>query len=152
MMKKFKSALLLSMLVLSAQSGVRLYAWSPTVEVAEQDDGVSDPKHSDPKHSEPKHSDQIKVCQVGYLPEETKTAILTGEAQGQVVVRESDSHKIVASLTVGEELFDSDTGEKVRIVDLTEVSKPGRYYVDVPGVGRSFDFDVGGDVFVSTWW
>lgn len=145
MMKKFKSALLLSMLVLSAQSGVRLYAGSFTAEVAEQDDGASEQKHSDQKHS-----DQIKVCQVGYLPEETKTAILTGGAQGQVVVRESDSHKSVASLTVGEELFDSDTGEKVRIVDLTEVSKPGRYYVDVPGVGRSFDFNVGDDVFVST--
>jgi endoglucanase len=139
MMKKFKSALLLSVLCLSAQSSFRLYAWSSTVELAEQDNGASDRKHSD----------QIKVCQVGYLPEETKTAILTGESQGQVVVRESDSHEVVASLKVGDLLFDSDTGENVRNVDLTEVSKPGRYYVDVPGVGRSFDFNVGEDVFVS---
>jgi endoglucanase len=93
------------------------------------------------------YSDEIKVCQVGYLIGETKLAILTAEPEGQVVVRRSDNHEIVASLAVGAVTFDADTGDSVRLIDLTEVSEPGRYYLDVPGVGSSFDFRVGDDVF-----
>jgi endoglucanase len=67
-----------------------------------------------------------------------------------VVVHNSDSDEIVASLPVGAISLDSDTGDSTRVIDLTEVSKPGRYYLMVPGMGRSFDFSVGNDVFSRT--
>jgi endoglucanase len=97
-----------------------------------------------------KFSDEVKVCQVGYLVDETKIAVLTAEPKGQIVVRKSDNHEIVASVSAGTASFDSDSGDTVRWIDFTKVSIPGRYYLDVDGVGRSFDFRVGDDVFIHT--
>ena len=94
-----------------------------------------------------KPSEAIKVCQVGYLVDETKIAVLTAEPKGRIAVRKSGNHEIVASLSAGKASFDPDTGDMVRWVDLTEVTNPGSYYLDVEGIGSSFDFSVGNDIF-----
>ncbi len=44
-------------------------------------------------------------------------------------------------------LSDRDSGDDVRQADFTALHDGGRYYVDVPGVGRSWDFTIGPDVF-----
>ena len=47
-----------------------------------------------------KPSEAIKVCQVGYLVDETKIAVLTAEPKGRIAVRKSGNHEIVASAVV----------------------------------------------------
>lgn len=96
------------------------------------------------------HTDAIKVCQVGYLADETKIAVLTTEPKGRIVLRKSDNDDIVASLTAGAGAFDPDSGDKVWWVDFTKVTSPGSYYLDAQGIGSSFDFRVGNDIFVRT--
>ena len=39
------------------------------------------------------------------------------------------------------------SGENVYDIDFSEFKKPGRYYVAVPGVGRSFEFSIAADVY-----
>ncbi len=141
MIKPFEAILLFALIFVSSSSSDFVCAGSSTTE---------EPEHQDTKENNRQYSDHIKVCQVGYLVDETKIAILTSETQGNVVVHNSDSDEIVASLPVGAISLDSDTGDSTRVIDLTEVSKPGRYYLMVPGVGRSFDFSVGNDVFSRT--
>ncbi|MFZ4080219.1 MAG: glycoside hydrolase family 9 protein [Pirellula sp.] len=138
MIKRYEAFLWFAMLFVSAHSSGFVYAGNSAEEIPEQ---------SDAKANDLQYSDHIKVCHVGYLVDETKIAILTSEPQGKVVVRSYPNDEIVASLPVGSVSFDSDTGDSVRVIDLTEVSKPGQYYLEVPGVGRSFDFRVGNDVF-----
>jgi endoglucanase len=141
MIKLFEAFLLFALFLVSAQLSCPVYAEHATADLPDQPETNANVR---------RYSDHIKVCQVGYLADESKIAILTSEPKGQVVVRKSDNDEIVASIPTGAVSFDSDTGDNVRAIDLTEVSKPGRYYVDVPGVGSSFDFSVGNDVFTRT--
>ena len=39
------------------------------------------------------------------------------------------------------------SGENVYVLDFTEFAEPGRYHLRVPGVGRSFAFDLGADAY-----
>ncbi len=39
------------------------------------------------------------------------------------------------------------SGENVYAIDFTEFKTPGRYYIAVPGVGRSFEFSIAADVY-----
>jgi endoglucanase len=43
--------------------------------------------------------------------------------------------------------LDPDTGDAIQVADFTPLSEAGRFYLDVPGIGRSWDFAVGPDVF-----
>lgn len=92
-------------------------------------------------------SDQVKVCQVGYLPGESKFAMLTAVPEGEVILRRSGDGSAVLALPVSPALVDPDSGDTLRWVDFSAVQEPGRYYLDVPGVGNSFEFAVGSDVF-----
>jgi endoglucanase len=141
MIKPFEAFRLFALFLAFANASDFVYSRNSTTDVSEQQDAET---------SVQQYSDHIKVCQVGYLADETKKAMLTSEPQGKVIVRSSDNDEIVTSLSVGALSFDSDTGDNIRVIDLTEVSKPGRYYLEVPGLGRSFDFHVGSDVFART--
>ena len=141
MIKPFAAFRLFALFLVFANASDFVYSRNSTTDVSEQQDAEKNVQQ---------YSDHIKVCQVGYLADETKKAMLTSEPQGKVIVRSSDNDEIVTSLPVGTVSFDSDTGDNIRVIDLTEVSKPGRYYLEVPGLGRSFDFHVGSDVFART--
>jgi len=140
-MKPLATVLLSATLLATASLRVAVDAGEPGNKTVEQQQSLAMVR---------KFSDEVKVCQVGYLVDETKIAVLTAEPKGQIVVRKSDNHEIVASVSAGTASFDSDSGDTVRWIDFTKVSIPGRYYLDVDGVGRSFDFRVGDDVFIHT--
>lgn len=140
-MKPLATVLLSAALLVTASLRVAVDAGEPGNKTVEQQQSLAMVR---------KFSDEVKVCQVGYLVDETKIAVLTAEPKGQIVVRKSDNHEIVASVSAGTASFDSDSGDTVRWIDFTKVSIPGRYYLDVDGVGRSFDFRVGDDVFIHT--
>lgn len=94
-----------------------------------------------------RHSDAIKVCQVGYLPAETKFAMLTEAQSGDVVIRRVRDNAEVLRVTPGAPRRDADSGDEVRLVDFTSLKTPGTYYIDAAGLGTSYSFTIGKDAF-----
>lgn len=96
------------------------------------------------------HSDAVKICQVGFLPGEAKYAVLTGAPTGEILVRRSSDDRVVLKVSAGQPTTDPDTGDEVRRVDLSGLKASGTYYLDVPGLGASYKFQVGKAVFAHT--
>jgi endoglucanase len=94
---------------------------------------------------------QIKVDQVGYLPDAGKLAVVTAPGTTFEVKRGSDN-VVVFKGTLGAASQDKDTGDSVQIADFTKLREPGTYYLDVPGVGRSWTFAVKRDVYSHTYY
>jgi endoglucanase len=47
---------------------------------------------------------------------------------------------------------DADSGDDVQIADFSKLEESGRYYLEVPGVGRSWNFSIGADVYRRTYY
>jgi endoglucanase len=94
---------------------------------------------------------QIKVDQVGYLPGAAKVAVVTATAKTFEVKRARD-HVTVFKGTLGPASLDADTGDSVQSADFTKLHDAGTYYLDVPGVGRSWAFSIRRDVFLRTYY
>jgi len=88
----------------------------------------------------------IKVDQVGYLPDAPKIAFVVQPAKIFAVRRTRDA-SIAFQGTVQPPIFDPDSGEHVGALDFTKLHETGRFYIDVPGIGRSWNFSVKPDVF-----
>ncbi len=112
-------------------------------------------------------SDSIKANQVGYLPDAIKFARL-GRWLGTMPkgaldfpsapafeVRDAATHVVAFSGMARQTHRRGEkdarpgdlSGENVWEMDFTKLTKPGRYYVAVPGVGRSFDFRIAPDAY-----
>jgi endoglucanase len=54
---------------------------------------------------------------------------------------------------LGAPVADADTGDQVQAADFSSFHKAGSYYIEVPGVGRSWNFTLGKNVFErpTTW-
>jgi len=89
---------------------------------------------------------QIKVDQVGYLPYSTKVAVVTVAAKAFEVRRASDNVTVFKG-SLGPASLDADTGDSTQTADFTMLREAGTYYLDVPGVGRSWPFSIQPDVF-----
>jgi endoglucanase len=94
---------------------------------------------------------QIKVDQVGYLPQASKVAVVTGAATTFEVKRSSDNVTVFKG-TIGTARRDSDTGDSVQIVDFSKLQAAGTYYLEVAGLGRSWTFSIKPDVFLRTYY
>lgn len=93
---------------------------------------------------------QIKV-EVGYLPDGEKLAVVTTAAKTFEVRRASDNVAVFSG-ALGPASADADTGDSVQIAEFTKLNEPGTYYLDVPGVGRSWTFAIKRDVFSHTYY
>jgi len=93
-------------------------------------------------------STDIKVSQVGYPPSGSKVAFVAGPAPAErFAVRDAKSGQSVFEGPLAAAVVDPDSGDRVRAADFSALAKPGTYFVDIPGVGRSFEFAVADDVF-----
>jgi endoglucanase len=92
----------------------------------------------------------IKVDQVGYPLDGPKVAMVSASATSFEVRRSSDNisvfnGKLSAAAT------DADSGDRLQTVDFSALRQAGRYYLEIPGVGRSWDFAIGPKVFEHTY-
>jgi endoglucanase len=94
---------------------------------------------------------EIKVDQVGYLNTAAKVALVASNTAATAFTVNSKQGAVVFSGKLTEPLEDPDSGDRVQAADFSKLTKPGTYYVDVPGVGRSWDFEIGPDVYARTW-
>jgi endoglucanase len=93
----------------------------------------------------------IKVDQVGYPLDGPKVALVSAPAATFEVRRLSDNVAVFkGKLTAAK--YDPDTGDKVQAADFSALKQAGRYYLEIPGVGRSWNFAVGPDVFEHTYY
>ena len=93
----------------------------------------------------------IKVDQVGYPLNSPKVALVSAPATAFEVRRSSDDVVVFkGKLTAAK--ADPDTGDKVQAADFSALKQAGRYYLEVPGVGRSWNFAVAPDVFEHTYY
>ncbi|HEX8325496.1 MAG TPA: glycoside hydrolase family 9 protein [Tepidisphaeraceae bacterium] len=95
----------------------------------------------------PAVSEHVKACQIGYLPGESKRAMLTAAGGTEAFVRRVADHTIAARPTVGGAKPDADSGDAIAVIDFSDLREPGEYYLDVPGVGASHPFRVANDAF-----
>ena len=96
---------------------------------------------------------EIKVDQVGYLPNASKIAMVVAKKPAaEFTVNQSKDGKPVFRGTLSRVRDDFDSGDSVQAADFTKATlKTGTYYIDVPGVGRSWDFDIAPDVYNKAW-
>jgi endoglucanase len=102
--------------------------------------------------AEPPTTD-IKVDQVGYLPSSTKIAFVASpSAPAEFTLRSSPGDAVVFRGKLSAPAADPDSGDRVQSADFSSVSKPGRYYLEVPGLGRSWNFAIAPDVYARTFY
>jgi endoglucanase len=91
----------------------------------------------------------IKVDQVGYLPAATKIAFVSapGSNPQSFSIKRTGDNSIAFQGKLQAAAHDPNTGDDVQAADFSGLREPGHYYVEVPGVGRSWSFYVGPDVY-----
>jgi endoglucanase len=95
----------------------------------------------------------IKVDQVGYVVSAPKVAMIAASTQAaDFVVRSVPGNTIVFRGKLGARVGDADSGDGVQIADFTSLTKAGRYFIEVPGVGRSWEFAIAPDVYARAYY
>ena len=101
----------------------------------------------------------ILVNQVGYLPENRKTAVLQGEHLESIFYvynADNDHLEYRGSLKADTLGMDEETGEEISkdnhikniyLADFSEVKKPGTYYLYHSDLGYSYPFEIGNDTY-----
>jgi endoglucanase len=93
----------------------------------------------------------IKVDQVGYPLEGPKVAIVSAPGKNFELKRSSDGAVVFhADLTPAQP--DADTDDQVQAADFSSYRNPGTYYLEIPGVGRSWNFTLGKNVYQHTYY
>jgi endoglucanase len=96
-------------------------------------------------------SAHVRVDQVGYPIGARKIAMVNAPAQTFVVKRASD-HRTVFQGKLSASAPDADSGDTLQAADFSDLRQPGKYYLEIPGIGRSWTFSIGKDVFSRTFY
>jgi len=92
--------------------------------------------------------EDIKVNQVGYLPDAPKIAVLEGETQAdRFQVVDAATKAVVFEGEIGRADIDANSGERVRHLDFSALRDEGEYAVVVPGAGSSRKFRIARNVY-----
>jgi endoglucanase len=93
----------------------------------------------------------IKVDQVGYPLHGPKIALVSVSAESFEVRRSSDGGVSFHGRFAPPQA-DSNTGDRVQAADFSALQRAGTYYIDIPGVGRSWNFTIGKNVYDRTFY
>ena len=92
----------------------------------------------------------ININQVGYRTDAKKLAVFRGENIGSTFkVVDAKDQSIVYENVISEGVYNEAADEIDYIGDFSEVTEPGTYYIEVEGVGTSYTFAIGDDIFDS---
>lgn len=93
-------------------------------------------------------SAHIHVDQVGYLPGAPKIAVVAAQEPAKAfTVVDTASGKVVVQGELSAPMEDASTGDRVQTADFSRLTKPGRYHLEVAGVGQSWPFAIGDGVY-----
>jgi endoglucanase len=88
----------------------------------------------------------IKVDQVGYLSASPKIALVSSPGATFTLKRAGDG-AIIFDGELSQPASEKDTGDIIQTADFSPISTSGEYYLEIPGVGRSWTFSIGTDVY-----
>jgi endoglucanase len=88
----------------------------------------------------------VRLNSIGYLPSLPKRVTITTPATTFLVHRTADASVASMGAVTGPST-DADTQTSVYAADFSALTEEGQFYVEVPGVGRSVDFRIAGDVY-----
>jgi endoglucanase len=95
----------------------------------------------------------IKVDQVGYLPGMPKLAfVAASDTAAEFTVRLSAGDEIVFRGKLSAPAADADSGDHLQTADFTKLTRAGTYYIDVSGLGHSWNFAIGPAVYARAWY
>lgn len=92
---------------------------------------------------------RVRLNSVGFQPTSPKQATVADAPAGDFSVVRVDDGEAVFRGRLGEmkKTEPADTDESVRVADFSALAQPGRYQLDVPGVGRSAPFAIANEVW-----
>jgi len=88
----------------------------------------------------------IKLNSLGFLSAAQKKATITAECSDFTLKRTTSGETVYSGKATGP-LHQNDVGQDVWIADFSNVKDKGKFYLDVPGVGRSYEFEIGDKVY-----
>jgi endoglucanase len=88
----------------------------------------------------------IRLNSLGFLPGMAKRATIAAKCSGFTLKKSGDGAVVYSGKATGP-LTQRDVDQDVWIADFSGVRQKGRFYLDVPGVGRSYDFEIGDEVY-----
>jgi endoglucanase len=88
----------------------------------------------------------IRLNSLGFLPDSPKKATIVAKA-GEFTVKAAADGKVVISGTASGPVHQQDVGQDAWTADFSGVTVAGRYLIEVPGVGRSIEFEIGKSVY-----
>lgn len=93
-------------------------------------------------------SEHIKVNQIGYLPQEQKIFFVsTAPATLEFKVKNL-SGDVVYSDFISYRGYDMSSADEVYVGDFTPLTSKGTYYIEISGLGRSYQFIISDDVYL----
>jgi len=100
-----------------------------------------------------KPTTDIKVDQVGYLNTAPKVALVASKtAASGFTLRAVKGDSVVFRGELAAAVDDPDSADRVQAADFTGFTRTGQYYLDVPGIGRSWEFSIGPEVYSRAWY
>jgi endoglucanase len=99
----------------------------------------------------PQASLAIKVDQVGYLPDARKVALVSAPGS-RFSVRRAKDGAVVLEGRLSEAVPDKDSGDRLAVADFSALKESGEFYLDIPGVGRSWSFAIAPNVYERTYY
>ena len=88
----------------------------------------------------------VRINSIGFVPARAKAVSVRGAAPNFMVRRVSDGSSAFEG-TLPAPSVDPATTDMIALGDFSALTEAGRFYVDVPGVGRSVNFAIGDDVY-----
>lgn len=88
----------------------------------------------------------IRLNFLGFLPGMSKKATISADCSSFSVKKGSNGETVYSGRVKGP-FRQQDLDQEVWIAEFTQVSAKGRFYLEVPSVGRSVDFEIGDKVY-----
>jgi endoglucanase len=88
----------------------------------------------------------VHLNSIGFLPEYKKTAVIPNPCESFKVVNAENGKEVFSGQTTGP-VFQKDVDQNVWTADFSALKTPGKYYLEVPGLGKSTEFEIADDVF-----
>ena len=88
----------------------------------------------------------IRLNSLGYLPGMPKKASIIAECSEFTVRKTSDNSIVFTGKAIGP-VHQDDVNQDVWIADFSGINDKGKFYLDVPNVGKSYEFVIGDSAY-----
>ena len=89
----------------------------------------------------------IRLNSLGFLPQMPKKASIVSQCADFTVRKAGDNSAPLFSGKAIGPVHQNDVNQDVWIADFSALTTPGKYILDVPGVGKSYEFEIGNKVY-----